>query len=215
MLIAAPLDTERAAAAMPARAESHTSVAAGRKAASLSPDTLDARLVGGLVVLSALRGRRLGRRRLRLLNLLRSLLRLGTLLHLTQSSLTGRSTNLWLLITLRLNHLERSTHNGLGSRLIHLPRLLASRLLKGALLVHPAVHLGPSNLARVQALRGHGLHLAVDELERALVGAHEENAMARINLKAAKTAGLSLDNHGPEGNEQMRQTLAQQQRTAL
>lgn len=74
-------------------------------------------------------------------------------------------------------------------------RLLASRLLHRALLVHPAVQLRPGDFARVQPLQELRLALAVEELERLLVRANVEDAVARVDPKARVGAGVSLDDH--------------------
>merc|ERR1719271_250124 len=166
----------------------------GRLAGALA---LGALLVGRLAgALARLGGRSLGLLHRRLLLLLGRLLLLGPLLDLAQRRLPSRRTHLGLLVAPLLDLLERRADDGLGGRLVHLPSLLALRLLKRALLVHPAEELRPGDLARVQPLHEERLGLAADKLERLLISTNVQDAMARVDPGPAETADVGLDDHG-------------------
>merc|ERR1719424_368087 len=138
----------------------------------LSPDALGTLLVGRL--------------RLGLALLLCRLLRLRTLLHLTERRLTRSRAHLRLLVALLLDELKRRTHNRLGGRLGDLASALLVGVLKGALLVHATVHHRPRQLAGIQALREERPHLLVDELEALGIATDEKKSHGQGRSAAPK-----------------------------
>ena len=124
------------------------------------------------------------------------LLRLRALLDLTQRRLASRRAHLGLLVALLLDQLKRGANDGLGRTLGDLSLGLLLSVLKGSLLVHPAVQKRPRDLPGVELLVEVRLGLPVDEQEGLGVTTDILDAVARVDAESAVGADLRLHNHG-------------------
>jgi len=105
-----------------------------------------------------------------------------SLLDLSEGGLSRSGANLWLLVSLLLDDLERSTDDG-SLDLLGLSGLLLGHLLGGALLVQSSVHLSPADLSGVRLAVESGLALAINKSEGLGVATNKSDAVGRVDLE--------------------------------